>query len=88
MTQVRQVADPAGGGAGAGPEGDTTLDGGAETASQDGRDFGERVRRGGVAGHAEPPGDPSNRVDWPMSWAYAPRTSLTRPAGSSIGGGP
>jgi hypothetical protein len=49
-TEVRLVADAADAGAGAGAEGDAALDGGAGEAGQDGRSFGERVRRGCVVG--------------------------------------
>ena len=39
--------------ASAGAEGDAAPDGGADEAGQDGRDFGERVRRGCVVGGLE-----------------------------------
>jgi hypothetical protein len=45
VTQVRLVAEAADTAAGTGPEGDATLDGGADEAGQDGRGFGERVGR-------------------------------------------
>jgi hypothetical protein len=50
VTEVRLVADAADAGAGAGAEGDAALDGGAGEVGQDGRGFGERVRRGCVVG--------------------------------------
>ena len=50
VTEVWLVAKAADAGAGAGAEGGTALDGGANEARQDGRDFGERIRRGRVVG--------------------------------------
>jgi len=50
VTEVRLVAEAADAGAGTGAQGDAALDGGLNEAGQDGRDFGERVRRGRVVG--------------------------------------
>jgi hypothetical protein len=53
VPQVRLVAEAADAGAGRGAEGDTTLDRGADEASQDGRGLGERVGRRRVVGGLE-----------------------------------
>jgi hypothetical protein len=53
VPQVRLVAEAADAGAGTGAEGDTTLDRGADEASQDGRGLGERVGRRRVVGWLE-----------------------------------
>jgi hypothetical protein len=53
VTEVRLVAEAADASAGAGAEGDTALDGGADEAGEDGRGLGERVGRCRVIGRLE-----------------------------------
>jgi hypothetical protein len=53
VTEVRLVAEAADAGAGAGTEGDTALDGGADEAGPDRRGLGKRVGRCRVVGGLE-----------------------------------
>src|SRR5207247_6336243 len=53
VAEVRLVAKAADAGTGTGAEGDAALNGGAHEAGEDGRDFGERVRRSRVVGRLQ-----------------------------------